>query len=414
MNIKISVISIGDELLRGQTTNTNFSFLGKMFYKEGWQIAAEYCVPDQVDALLPTLRHCWENSHVVVTIGGLGATSDDVSKQCVAQCLGKACYVDEDECQFITQKLLRRNYPVNTEFVRTQATLIRDCQSIPNDNGLASGLWFESENKILVMLPGPPSEFMRMTEEQVLPRLKSRFGSEFVSRVLHLAGIGESSVAEKTEQLMVKFPMIRPSYCAEPRQVRLTLCATNEFESELDAAACECHALFKDYCLPTGCENLAQAIAWCLTQLHFTMATAESCTGGLIAKFLTDEAGSSVWFHGSYVTYDNSWKQRCLGVEKECLENFGAVSNETASAMISGLLTTGHVQAGIAVTGIAGPGGGSDEKPVGTVYIATGVQNELVVNRYQFRGDREHIRYLTAMNALLQLYQQLYPLVSLH
>lgn len=414
MKVKISVVSIGDELLRGQTTNTNLSFLGKILYQEGWQIESEQCVADQMETLLPTLQQSIENHHVTITIGGLGATSDDISKTCVAQCLQRECYVDEDECEAIKQKLMKRNYSATTDFVRTQATLIQGCQTLVNDNGLASGIWLEVGEKIVIMLPGPPAEFCRMTEEQVVPKLKAIFEPQIVCHVMNLVGISESEVAIQTEEILKEFSNVRASYCAAPRQVRLTLNSNKQFDAELQSAVIKCQSIFGFYSLPNGCENLVQGIAFYLKSLKLTMATAESCTGGLIAKYLTDESGSSSWFYGSYVTYDNSWKQRCLGVESSCLEKFGAVSEETASAMIQGLLKQGEVQAGIAVTGIAGPGGGTEQKPVGTVYIATGVLGDFIVNRYNFRGNREHIRYLTAMNALLQLYQQLCQSISLH
>jgi nicotinamide-nucleotide amidase len=254
------------------------------------------------------------------------------------------------------------------------------------------------------MLPGPPVELKPMFVDAVLPRLRQRWPSEQRAVTLRVCGIPEPTVAEAVERAAAASPGVAPAYCARPGMVDVHLTAAPAAEAALAAAEAQVRLAFGDAILPPACHSVVEAIAERLRQRGWGLATAESCTGGALGAALTDRAGASEFFRGAVVAYANEWKTAILGVRPETLARHGAVSAATATEMLDGLLCQPGVDAGIAITGIAGPGGGTVDKPVGLVFVATGVRQRRQVQRCVFPGSRDTVRQRAAAAALNQLY----------
>lgn len=408
--MKIHVICTGTELLIGHTVNTNLQFLGHELDAAGYEIGQERTVPDGGAAIAAALRDALDaGADVVLTVGGLGPTSDDLTRDAVAAQLGLRLKFDATVHAAIVAYLGERSIRVPPEALRTQAMVPEGATPLPNRNGTAPGLWCPAPgNRLVVMLPGPPRELRPMFRDQALPRLRERGSATVLRRGFHLCGVPESVAADKVARLLTEFPGITPAYCARLGEVDVRLSAPPARADSLEAALRVVHAAFGPAALPPGCPDVAAAVADLLVARGWWLALAESCTGGWIAKTLTDRPGASRFFCGSVVSYSNDWKHTLLDVSADTLARHGAVSAETAGAMLDALFRRYEADAGIAVTGIAGPDGGTPDKPVGLVYIATGVRGRPPqVERSSFPGDRDSIRWRTVTLALNQLRLQL-------
>lgn len=406
--MKAFVICIGHELLGGRAVNTNLAFLGERLELQGWRIHRESCIPDDAAAIRAEVLLALEQADVVVTIGGLGPTSDDVTRPAVAEALGRRLHFDAAVAAGIRAYMGPRMHLVPEEALRVQSMVPDDAEILPNLNGTAPGLCLHSsQGRLVFMLPGPPNEFRPLVETAVIPRLEREFPVSEISETLYCADIGESNAAALAEPILARYPKVAISYCIRPTHLFIRLTASFRQAGLLLLAASELRGALAPHLLGEGCSDLREDIARMLQEQGLVLGTAESCTGGGIARLLTDLPGSSAWFHGGVVTYDNAWKTRLLGVSETLLATAGAVSAEVAEAMLEGLLERHQVQAGIAVTGIAGPSGGSAEKPVGLVYIATGVPGVSSVEHFQLGGERGTIRERAASRALVQLWRNL-------
>lgn len=407
--MRIHVVCTGTELLIGQTLNTNLLFLGDKLNAAGYSIAQERCVPDAGREIAAAVAAELQAAQVVITIGGLGPTSDDLTRDAVAAHLGVKLHFDHAVYEAIVAYLAGRAVKVPDQALRVQAMVPDGATVLPNRNGTAPGLWCPAPaGKVVVMLPGPPRELQPMFMESVLPRIQVLGPAEVVRRAFHLCGIPESAAADKVEAALQSFPGIEPAYCAQPYQVTVRLSAKPADQNRLNTVWQQLVTAFGPAVLPEGSGGLAAAVGALLKARHWSLATAESCTGGGIAAAITDVAGSSDYFLGGLVTYANAWKQQLLEVRETTLAAHGAVSAESAGEMLAGLFRRDAVDAGIAVTGVAGPGGGTPEKPVGLVYIATGLRTgKPQIERFQFPGNRETVRLRTVTVALNQLRLQL-------
>ena len=406
--MNIHLICTGTELLIGHTLNTNQQFIGDCLDRAGYRLAAERCVPDTGEAIAAAVREELARADLVITVGGLGPTTDDLTRDAVARELGARLKYDPEIHAVITAYLAGRNVPVPAESLRVQAMVPEGATALPNRNGTAPGLWCPAPGgKFVVLLPGPPRELQPMFRDQVLPRLRELAPPEVVRVSFAVCGRPESAVAEVVEHELAAFPGVEPAYCAHPAQVEVRLSAAPALRERLELARARLTECLGDDVLPAGCTDPAQAVAAMLLERRLWLATAESCTGGGIAKTVTDLPGASAWFCGGVVAYSNDWKECLLDVPDHLLADHGAVSAETAGAMLNALFRRYEADAGIAVTGIAGPAGGTPDKPVGLVYIATGLRTRQQVTRHLFPGNRDSVRQRTITTALNQLRLQL-------
>lgn len=402
--MNLEVICIGDEILIGHTVNTNLTYIGRKLVDLGHRVARETCIPDTFDGIVSAVAEAAGRADVVVTVGGLGPTSDDITRDAVAAAVHCPLEYQSGAYDAIRNWLGERSVRVPDDAIRRQARVPSGGELIPNRNGTAPGLWVEAGNAVVVCLPGPPRELQPMMEATVLPRLRERFPPAVLTCTIPTAGIPESVLATKLEDVLhSRHPTVQPAYCAGPNRVDVRLTAAADQKEALHAAEAATRQVLAAGVLPEEARNLPEAIGILLRQRSWTLATAESCTGGAIAHEITDVPGCSDYFAGGFVTYSNSWKEQCLGVPRATLEAHGAVSEQTAAAMLEGLHERTGVESGIAVTGIAGPGGGTADKPVGLVYIGTRVPGRNRVTRHVFPGNRDAVRRRTVIVALNQL-----------
>jgi nicotinamide-nucleotide amidase len=406
--MKLHILCIGNEILGGRVLNTNLASLGSLCEEHGWHIERETCVPDDLETIRRETVAALATADVLVTIGGLGPTTDDLTRPAVAAALTLPLQWQPEVAARIRTFLSQRQITIHDEAVNLQAMVPAGAEILPNPNGTAPGLCIPTPSGQLVfLLPGPPHEFMPMARNEMLPRLQARFARTEVADSVFCVGIAESNAAVIAEAVAQRHGGFDIAYCAKPAQVYIRFTTVPERAAALAAAMRDLRQELSAQALPQGCQSVVEGIAQVLAKDGLVMATAESCTGGGIAKAITDLPGASAFFHGAVISYDNAWKTRFLGVPESLLAEPGAVSEAVARAMLQGLLDLKVAQVGIAVTGIAGPTGGTLEKPVGLVYVATGRQEKITVRRYQFAGDREAIRERVVAMALVQLWQGL-------
>ncbi len=403
----ISIVCIGTELLIGHTLNTNLAFVGAALEAEGYVVAREICIPDQPAVMRDTLRRELEQADLVITVGGLGPTRDDLTRSVAAELLGLELRFDPQVHRQIVDFLSRRGVALRDEPIRRQAMVPLGATVLANRNGTAPGLWCPFAGKALVLLPGPPRELQPMFTDELLPRLRTMGPPEVCRRSLQVCGVPESLVEEQVDELLLSFPGLEPAYCARPSFVDVRLSGRPGQATELAAAVEALRAAFGAAALPAEQTDIVAAIGCLLLERGWKMATAESCTGGGLAAELTERPGASAWFAGAVVAYANEWKTLNLGVAEETLARHGAVSEETAREMALGLLARAGVQVGVSLTGIAGPEGGTPGKPVGLVYIGVAVPGGCRVHGRQFPGNRGNVRERAVSTALVLLRQAL-------
>jgi len=403
-SVVVCVISIGNELLNGDTLNSNLTYLGGRLAELGVPLQQEFCVPDERAAIGDALRAALPVSDLVVTIGGLGPTGDDLTREVVAGVLGRPLHEDAAVAAAIRAYLGRRGVGVPAEAVRLQSLVPEAADVLPNRNGTAPGLWCEIPGKgAVVMLPGPPSEFGPLVDEAVVPRVRSRLPAGLAApRVVRIAGLGESWVEERVTAALRELPPMTVAYCAKPGCITVRF-TDPEHPDRLEQAECRVREAFGDLALPASCASPQEHVAMLLQARGLRLATAESCTGGLIAAAATEIPGASAWFVGAAVVYANEWKESLLGVSAEALAQHGAVSEPVVQGMLAGLGARFAADAGIAVSGVAGPTGGSSEKPVGTVFVGVAVPGHTEVARVLFPGNRRTVRERTVATAFVML-----------
>ena len=404
------LISVGTELLLGNIVNTNAAFLSEESAKLGLSVYYQTVVGDNPQRLREAIDIAKNRADVLILGGGLGPTEDDLTKETTAAAFGRSLYMDEHSKELIELyfKKLGRDLSVVTANNWKQAMMPEGAIVIDNDNGTAPGVILEAEGKIAIMLPGPPNELVPMWKKSIVPYLKSKQPDTIESVTLKICGMGESRV--ETEILDLIDAQTNPTIATYAKtgevHVRLTAKAeTAEAAKELiKPVVWEIKSRLGKY-IYTAEEHvtLEDAIVDMLKAADMTLTTVESCTGGLLSGRLVNVSGASDVFEQSFVTYANKAKKKLVGVKKSTLKEFGAVSEETAREMAEGGRKEAEADVCLAITGIAGPGGGTEEKPVGLVYIGCCIKGKTVVRKYQFTGNRQKIREHAVVSALVLL-----------
>ncbi|WP_227762380.1 competence/damage-inducible protein A [Zhaonella formicivorans] len=409
--MKAYLIFTGTELLLGQIVNTNAQYLARQLADRGIDLFTQVTVGDNRKRIAEAIAAARGKADLVIINGGLGPTEDDVTREALADALGLELVENPEALEIVKRFFELRGLPFAAANMK-QALAPAGARVLDNRVGTAPGLMVEQEGSVYVLLPGPPREMEIMFTEQVIPYLKANKPLEAVikSRVLKVIGLGEPLVEEKVRDLIASAnPTLAPTVKMGEVHLRITAKAEN---SEL---ACRMIAQLErqvrerlgEYIFGVDEETLEQAVGGLLSAHKLTIATAESCTGGLLAHRLTNVPGSSNYFQLGAVTYANRFKNRLLGVGLKTLSAYGAVSPNTAREMAKGIREYAHTDLGVGITGIAGPGGGSAEKPVGLVYLAVDFRGEITVHREQFLGDRQTVKARAVHTALMLLWQKL-------
>jgi nicotinamide-nucleotide amidase len=402
--IQAAIITVGNELLSGFTIDTNAAYLGRQLWSLGIPLATAVTVPDEIDRIVQALERVSADADLVLITGGLGPTDDDLTRHALARFLGVELVLDEKQWDHIQAFFARRHYPMS-ERNRIQAEFPRGSRSIDNPHGTAPGILAQRAGKTWIAMPGVPSEMKPMFETAVVPLAETLAPAQsVVVKRLRCFGVGESTLAERLGDRMSRDRNPLVNCTVDHGLLTLHIVAQAAAADEAQALARgEADALRRelgDLVYGEDRQTLAGVIGARLTAQGKTLATAESCTGGLIAKMLTDEPGASAFFSQGWVTYSNQAKIDRLGVSARDLDQYGAVSEPVARAMVMGACRRAGTDYGIAVTGVAGPGGGTTEKPVGLVYVATATPQDCQVEHYQFSRDRHFVRFRTAQTAL--------------
>ena len=400
--MKAELISVGTEILLGEILNTDAQFLSRELSEIGIDVYHQSVVGDNEQRLAESVRTALGRADIVIASGGLGPTPDDITKEVISNVMGKKLVLDSESLGYI-RGYFERIGKTMTKNNEKQAYLPENCIILKNNCGTAPGCIIESGDKAVVILPGPPSELTRMYTESVKPYLKKKSGKKLFTKTLHLFGIGESAVADGLSEYMKNQtnPTLAPYAKTGEVYLRLAAKAQNGDEAEeimkpmLDII----YGKYGEFVYSDNDMSLPETVVTKLLGKKLTISTAESCTGGLIAKTITDYSGVSEIFSEGYVTYSNNAKMKNLGVLEKTLSSHGAVSEETAREMADGVRERSGADIGVSVTGIAGPGGGTKEKPVGLVYAAVSYGGKTVTKKLMLNGDREKVRYLTMLNA---------------
>ena len=398
------IIAIGSELLAPDRTDTNSLWLTEKLNRLGIEVKLKTIVGDDDARLEEAIRDATRRSKVVITTGGLGPTEDDITRKITARALGLRLLLDESVLAEIRQRFQGFGVAMPERNSR-QAMVIEDAEVLPNPNGTAPGMFIDHQGTAIVLLPGPPREMRPMFETHVAPRLASRAGSlRVVRRMLRVAGLGESAVDEKIAPIYTQYdnPVTTILFNQSEIEIHLTARGRTEQEAEalLDRLSEQIEERLGNAVFSFAGETMEQVVGLKLSVGGYTVAVAESCTGGLIAQRLTDVPGSSKYFIEGVVAYANDAKTRTLGVEPILLLEQGAVSAPVAEAMAEGIRKRAETDFGLSVTGIAGPDGGTEEKPVGTVYIALADERGTEHRKLKLPGDRQLIRWRASQAAL--------------
>jgi len=404
---KASIISVGNELLGGLIVNTNAAYLGRRLLSIGISTVSCYTVGDEIDLIVEALGLAAGQADIVLVTGGLGPTDDDVTRQGLAKFMGVELEFRDELLRQISEFFTSRKIKMAGKN-KIQAYIPAGARALANNLGTAPGIMAEYEGKIFVCLPGVPSEMKQMFAESIVEKLgQSGGGQVVVIRKLHCFGTGESVIAEKLGDLMRRDRNPLINCTVSGGVITLHIVATAKDKSGADEMTekdrSELREILGDLVYGEDEQTLAEVVGVKLRERKETLAVAESCTGGLIGKLLTDVPGSSDYFTCGWVTYSNEAKVRELGVDKGLIEKHGVVSKEVACAMAKGAREKAGTDFGIGVTGIAGPGGGSKQKPIGLVYIVVDTVGQRDVQRYIFSHLREHIRLRASLAALNML-----------
>ena len=422
------IINIGDELLIGQVVNTNASWMAEELNKRNIKVTNISVISDGADDIRTQLDRSLSEADVVLITGGLGPTKDDITKTVLCNYFGDTLVRHQPTYDNVKKFFDRRGLPF-TEINQAQAFVPSKCKVILNEVGTAPCMVFTipqatfkqpspkktdtSAEKIVISMPGVPFEMKWLMQNSVLPLLEERLGSQaIVHKTILTFGIGESFLADKIADWEDALPEhIKLAYLPEAGKVRLRLSAYGADKAQLEQEVAERIEMLKliidANIYGYDDETISSVIGKLLNQKGATVATAESCTGGLIGNVITEVSGSSAYYKGGIIAYSNELKERLLGVRHETLEQYGAVSEETAIEMARGCLAVTGADYAIATTGISGPTGATEEKPLGLVYVAIASREEVVCNRYVFTTTRQQHQQRTANQALFDLYKQL-------
>ena len=399
---KVTIISIGNELLSGRILDSNAAYLSSKLLSVGVETVCTYTVGDDVDMIVEMLAQARRHADVVLITGGLGPTDDDITRHAMAAFMGVELEFYEDVYRKMEEFFDRRDLSM-AETNRIQAYLPKGARALDNEVGTAAGIMCESEGTVFVSMPGVPAEMKQMFADSVF----GMFGDgsmAIVSRRLHCFGTGESRIAEMVGDMMVRGrnPLVNCTVSGGIITLEVSARARNRKDAEemADADVKKLCGILGELVFGTDGETMAQAVGKKLIAASKTIAVAESCTGGLLAKLLTDISGASSYFTHGWVTYSNDAKVSELSIDRGLIDDYGAVSEQVAMAMATAARMKSGANIGIGITGIAGPGGGSEQKPVGLVYIGVDIEGQRTGNRYIFGRLRAHVRLRAALTSL--------------
>lgn len=410
--MKAEIITIGDEILIGQIIDTNSSWLGQELSKIGVAVVHRTSVSDNAGAIKDALTQAKQRADIMIITGGLGPTKDDITKKTLTEYFNTSLVLNNEVLDWVTQIFAKRNLPM-LEVNNLQAMVPANCDVLFNRSGTAPGMWFDVDGKIFISMPGVPFEMKVIFAEQCIPRLHKRFEFPIIKhRTILTSNIGESFLARKIEALENDLPQhIKLAYLPGIGQVRLRFSGqhSNEtiLQSEMDTIVSRLYETVGEYIFGEETDTLEKNVGLLLKGKAKTVATAESCTGGYIAHLITSVPGSSAYYTGSVVSYANQIKINELGVHPETLNTVGAVSEDCVKQMAEGVRNKFGTDYAIATSGIAGPDGGSAEKPVGTVWIAISSKTKTTAKQFNMGDNRERTIQRTAIQALDMLRRML-------
>lgn len=406
--MEVSIIAIGDELLIGQVVDTNSGWIAQEITPYGWRVKSVRVVADNANEIKKAVSDAFNETNIVLTTGGLGPTKDDITKQTLCDFFGGELIYDKEVEKNVLEVVAKRSLKINP-LTAAQAYVPSSCRVIQNKVGTAPIMWFEKDGKVLVSMPGVPFEMQEMMHTEVFPQLKKRFQKDETVelKTFIVIGYSESLLAAALEEFENNLPKeIHLAYLPKPGLVRLRLTGVSKNSDDLTTKMEQAEQSLKqtlgESIICDKDMSVAEILGSLLSKKQYTVSTAESCTGGNIAHEITAVAGCSSYFKGTVVAYANEVKQNVLGVSQETLEKEGAVSEPTVRQMVEGVAQKLHTNCAIATSGIAGPGGGTDEKPVGTVWIAATANGKTVSELYHFAGNRSRvINHATTMAQLM-------------
>ncbi len=402
--MKAEIIAVGSEMLTPDRIDTNSLFLTEELNKLGIEVVRKSIVGDNRGYLSTAFKEAMDRVELVLATGGLGPTEDDLTRETVAELLGRKLHRDEAILRAIEGRFRQLGREMPAVNVR-QAMVPEGAEVLENPRGTAPGLWLEERGRIVALLPGPPRELKPMFQEQVVPRLERRgSGIRMIHRELRVAGMGESSVEQRIRSIYTRYADVNTTILAAPGEIQIHLRMwTGEAaraQKTLDEIVQGFEIALTDRIYSQDGASMEEVVARILTMNSATISAAESCTGGLLAQRLTSIAGSSSYFLGGVVCYSNDLKTAWADVPTELIHAKGAVSSEVAIALADGIRRRAGSTLGVGITGVAGPGGGSEEKPVGTVHIALSHAGGVKERGVRFPGDREAIRWHASQLAL--------------
>ena len=398
------IIAVGSEMLTPERLDTNSLYLTAQLNNLGVEVVAKSVIGDDRDRLADAIARALGRSAIVILSGGLGPTEDDVTREAVAQALGRALVFHADIAEALEQRFAAMKRKMS-EINKRQAFVIEGAEVLPNDRGTAPGLWVTANGAVAVLLPGPPHELKAMFEQQCLPRLSAIAPKQAIRiACLRVTGMPESDLDALISPVYKRYPKIATTILAANGDLQVHLRARCDTAAEAEALLAEAvppiESLLGDRIYSRNGDPLEVLVGSLLRERKATLAVAESCTGGLLGARLTSIPGSSQYFSGGFITYSNALKTEMVGVPVATLERFGAVSPETAEAMAAGARERTGATYAVSITGVAGPDGGTEEKPVGLVYLGIAGPEGTAVTQRRFIGDRERIRVFTTQAAL--------------
>lgn len=389
------IITIGDEILIGQIVDTNSAWMGQELNLVGIEVAEITTASDTRNGIYNAVQKAFQHSDIILLTGGLGPTKDDITKKVLAEYFGTDLVFNEEMWQHVSSFFEQLGRPTN-EAHHQQCFLPANCTMLTNKMGTAPGMWFEKDGKVLVSMPGVPYEMKYLMSNEVIPKLKSTFQTHpIVHRTIRTAGIGETDLNEKIADIEANLPdFVKLAFLPSLGQVRLRLTARGEDEAYLndflDFEVQKITERIPDLIFGYEKETIEEVLGKVCKEKGVTIGTLESCTGGFVASKITSVAGASAYYKGSVIAYSNEIKKKMLYVSQETLENHGAVSEETVIEMVKGGLNALNIDYAVAISGIAGPGGGTPTKPVGTIWVAVGNQEH--TETILIRGTKDRMK----------------------
>jgi nicotinamide-nucleotide amidase len=406
--VNASIITIGDELLIGQTIDTNSAFIATELNKIGIWVKRRIAVGDEKEEILDALKQQSQDCQLIIITGGLGPTADDITKPALCEYFDSKIVINDAALQNVKNIFNKLNRPLIERNLK-QAEVPDNCTVLQNGRGTAPGMWFEKNDVVYVSLPGVPNEMIGLVENNVIPKLKEHFVLPvIIHKTLFTMGQGESMIADTLEKFEKKLPPhIKLAYLPNYGAVKLRLTArgntADKLQNEIETLFSEMKGLVKEWVVADEDVTLQEVVAKLLDKHHLFVGTAESCTGGYLAHLFTSRSGSSSSFKGSVVSYANETKENVLGIAHDTLVTKGAVSEETVREMLTGIINVLNVDYAIATSGIMGPDGGTQQKPVGTVWLGVANRKKMKTSQHFFRFDRRRNIELTANMALNML-----------